>query len=62
MNATPPSDDLRRALRAPAWLPATSLCGLVLALLGDGRLDVVGWLAAGTPVIALAWALAARRN
>jgi hypothetical protein len=55
MNATPPDDDLRRALRAPAWLVATSLCGLVLALLGDGWF---AWLAAGTPIIALA----ARRN
>jgi hypothetical protein len=62
MNASPPDHDLGRTLRAPAWLAATSLCGLVLALLGDGWFDVVGWLAAGTPIVAVAWALAARRK
>jgi hypothetical protein len=62
MNASPPGHDLGRTLLAPAWLAATSLCGLVLALLDDGWFDVVGWIAAGTPIVVIAWALAARRS
>jgi hypothetical protein len=62
MNASPPDHGPGRTLRAPAWLAATSLGGLVLALLGDGWFDVVGGLAAGMPIVAVAWALAARRS
>jgi hypothetical protein len=61
MNVSPPDHDFGRTLRAPAWLAATSLGGLLLALLGDGWFDVVGWIAAGTPIVVIAWAIAERK-
>lgn len=38
------------ALAIPAALALLSLFGLVLALLGDGLLDYLAWIALGIPV------------
>jgi hypothetical protein len=35
--------------------------GLVAALVGDGMLDTVSWLALGVPVLVILWAWRRRR-
>lgn len=60
MNASPPDHGPGRALREPAWLAAPSLCGLMLALLGDGWFDVVGYRGAGPGVAPLLPGVAGR--
>jgi hypothetical protein len=53
---------LWQVFRAPAFIAALSLFGLVAALLGDGTWDVVGAATLASSVAATIWALAARRR
>ena len=46
----------------PAALFVVSLTGLVAALLLDGGLDTLFGLAAGSGILALAWAMFGKRN
>lgn len=54
----------RRSARAVFALPAAiagiSLFGLIVALIGDGAADIVGWMALAVPAGAVAWARLAR--
>jgi len=53
---------LWQVFRAPAFIAALSLFGLVAALLGDGAWDVVGEAALASSVAATIWALATGRR
>mgnify|MGYP006999190891 CR=1 FL=1 len=46
----------------PLLIAAASLFGLVAALTGDGLRDVVAWIALAVPVVAVGWAMVARRS
>lgn len=56
----------RRGLRAifaiPLLLALASVAGLVVALTGDGLRDAASWAALAIPVLAVAWAMRARRT
>ncbi|MBU0824280.1 MAG: hypothetical protein KKA44_14220 [Alphaproteobacteria bacterium] len=56
----------RRGLRAifaiPLLLALASVAGLVIALTGDGLRDAASWAALAIPVLAVGWAMRARRN
>lgn len=45
----------------PLAVFVVGLVGLVVALTGDGWRDAASWLALSAPVIALVWAMRARR-
>ncbi|GAK34546.1 hypothetical protein AQ1_02445 [alpha proteobacterium Q-1] len=53
---------LRKTLKIPAIFFALSLAGLIWALLVDGSSDGLAALAAGSPLMALLWALLYRRQ
>lgn len=46
--------DLRKAYRAPLWLAAVSLLGLIVALVGDGVWNLIGWLCVAAPIVVAA--------
>lgn len=46
----------------PLLLAAGSILGLLAALLGDGMLDVLSWLALGAIVLLICWILGGRSN
>jgi low temperature requirement protein LtrA len=46
----------------PAMIGVLSLFGLVAALTGDGVRDAISWAALAIPVIAVIWAMKARRS
>lgn len=46
----------------PSLLALVSIAGLVVALTGDGLRDAVSWAALAIPVLAVVWAMKARRN
>jgi hypothetical protein len=56
----------RRGLRAifamPLLLALVSIAGLVVALTGDGWRDGAAWAALAIPVLAVGWAMRARRT
>jgi hypothetical protein len=56
----------RRGLRAifaiPLLLALASIAGLVIALTGDGLRDAASWIALAVPVLAVGWAMRARRR
>lgn len=56
----------RRGLRAifaiPLLLALASIAGLVIALTGDGLRDAASWIALAVPVLAVGWAMRARRS
>lgn len=53
----------KRAIFAiPLAIAALSLVGLVSALTGDGLRDAISWIALAMPVIAVIWAMKARRS
>ncbi|HEV7340186.1 MAG TPA: hypothetical protein VGN68_00990 [Sphingopyxis sp.] len=56
----------RRGLRAifavPLLLALASIAGLVIALTGDGLRDAASWAALAIPVLAVGWAMRARRS
>ena len=47
---------------APTAIAVLGLVGLVSALTGDGWRDALSWVALGAPVLAIGWAMAARRK
>ncbi|MBP7335146.1 hypothetical protein [Niveispirillum sp.] len=47
---------------APILIAVLSIVGLVAALTGDGWRDALSWAALAVPVLAVAWAMAARRS
>ena len=53
---------LRRIFAVPLTLALLSVAGLVIALTGDGWRDGTAWLALGIPVLAVGWAMKARRR
>lgn len=53
---------LRRIFAVPLLLALLSIAGLVVALTGDGWRDGAAWLALGIPVLAVGWAMKARRR
>ena len=49
-----------RVFRVPSILALVSLVGLVAALVGDGLLDLLSWVALGIPVVVIFLALVGR--
>jgi hypothetical protein len=47
---------------APLMIGALGAIGLVSALTGDGWRDAVAWAGLGSPIVAVAWAMLARRT
>ena len=53
---------LRTIFAVPLLLALASIVGLVVALTGDGVRDAASWVALGVPVLAVGWAMKARRS
>jgi hypothetical protein len=53
---------LRAIFAWPSAIFLLGIAGLVSALTGDGWRDSLSWMALAAPVLALAWAMRARRN
>lgn len=53
---------LRAIFAVPLLLALASLAGLLVALTGDGLRDAAAWAALSTPVLAVGWAMRARRT
>jgi len=53
---------LRAIFAIPLLLALASLAGLVVALTGDGLRDAASWAALAIPVLAVGWAMKARRT
>jgi hypothetical protein len=51
-----------RIYRMPLLLAAGSILGLLAALLGDGMLDILSWLALGAIVLLICRILGGRSN
>jgi hypothetical protein len=51
----------RKVWAVPLALVVLGGVGLVAALVGDGMLDTVSWLALGVPVLVILWAWRRRR-
>lgn len=47
---------------APFVIGVASLAGLIVALVGDGLMDVLSWIGLALPIAAIGWALAFRRT
>ena len=56
------SQSLRAIFAWPLAIFLLGIVGLVSALTGDGWRDGLSWLALAAPVVALAWAMRARRS
>jgi hypothetical protein len=57
-----PPQSLRQIFAWPLAIAVVSVVGLVAALTGDGLRDVLSWIALGVPILAVAWAMRARRS
>ena len=53
---------LRAIFAVPLLLALVSIAGLVVALTGDGLRDAASWAALALPVLAVGWAMRARRT
>jgi len=53
---------LRDIFAAPLALGVSSSIALVIALTGDGWRDGIAWVGLGAPVLAVGWAMLARRT
>jgi hypothetical protein len=53
---------LRAIFAVPLLLAAASLIGLIVALTGDGWRDAISWALLAIPVLAVGWAMRARRT
>lgn len=51
----------RHVWAAPTAIAVITLVGLIVALLGDGIEDWIGWAALATPPAVIIWAFAKRR-
>lgn len=47
---------------APIAIAVFSTIGLVAALTGDGWRDAISWAGLGVPILAVLWAMKARRS
>ena len=52
----------RTVFAVPLAIAAVSAVGLLSALTGDGWRDVVSWVGLASPVLAVIWAMRARRT
>ncbi len=55
-------NSLRAIFAIPLLLALVSIVGLVVALTGDGLRDAASWVALAIPVLAVGWAMRARRT
>lgn len=53
---------LRQVFALPLGIAVLSTVGLIGALTGDGWHDVLAWIGLAAPVLAVAWAMKARRT
>lgn len=53
---------LRAIFAVPLLLALASLVGLVVALTGDGWRDAISWALLAIPILAVGWAMRARRT
>lgn len=53
---------LRAIFAAPLAVALLSIAGLASALTGDGWRDALSWAGLAAPVLAVAWAMRARRT
>lgn len=56
------SQSPRQIFALPLAIAALSMVGLVVALTGDGWRDGLSWIALTVPLLAVAWAMKARRS
>lgn len=49
--------ELRRTFGTPAIIALASIVGLVSALIGDGVFDAISWIALGTVIGVVMWAV-----
>lgn len=56
------SQSLGAIFALPLAIAALSVIGLVSALTGDGWRDALSWAGLAPPVLAVAWAMKARRS
>lgn len=54
-------NSLRAIFALPLLLALVSIIGLVVALTGEGLRDAAAWAALSIPVLAVGWAMRARR-
>ncbi|CUS43805.1 MAG: hypothetical protein V4610_00130 [Pseudomonadota bacterium] len=52
----------RQIFAVPVAIAVVSTVGLISALAGDGVEDVASWIALSVPVVAVVWAMRARRT
>lgn len=55
-------NSLRAIFAVPLAIAVFSVVGLIAALTGDGWRDGVSWAALAVPVLAVGWAMKARRS
>ena len=53
---------LRATFAVPLLLALVSIVGLVVALTGDGWRDAISWVLLALPILAVGWAMRARRT
>lgn len=53
---------VRQIFAVPVAIAVVSTVGLISALAGDGVEDVASWIALSVPVVAVVWAMRARRT
>ena len=56
------SNALRAIFAVPLLLALVSIVGLVVALTGDGWRDAISWALLALPILAVGWAMRARRT
>lgn len=54
--------NLRTIFGVPLLLALVSIAGLIVALTGDGWRDGAAWAALAIPILAVGWAMRARRT
>ncbi len=58
----PGGQTARQIFAVPVAIAVVSTVGLISALAGDGVEDVASWIALSVPVVAVVWAMRARRT
>lgn len=62
MKPRKPHHNLVAVFAAPFAIAVLSIVGLVAALTGDGWRDGLSWAGLAAPIVAVAWAMKARRT
>lgn len=57
-----PPQTTGRIFAMPLAIGVLSVVGLIAALTGDGWRDALSWIALAAPVLAVMWAMKARRS